>query len=378
MRVRQRSLLPLMPLLPSLTLGSLALALPAAGQCPGMTGGPTLETPGSATCMHELIAGGSRTTFTLTADTVLAWNDGMQVGGGHELVFDLVDGNGVLNAVSGGARIDGIVRSNGPVAIFADRIDVGGSVEAGEVVLAAGSIDDPAALFSASNYTIEAAAGSRLTVDGTVRATAGDAILAGRLVNLRGGAGVDASGSVRIGGGNEVAVAPGGEQRLAAGGSRGVVLHLGESRGATLELVGVDEVTNAGRLVADGPEPKVFLEVGSGGVINNEGSGVIIGTPVIDGAFDNDGVVLEPSEGDTAAVVNSAVLKLPAVRRPGGEKETRSRVVTTQGAATASSDAGRDRQRANAVQAARNKDSLLRRGSFFGMRGQSGGKKKGR
>lgn len=357
-------------------LSGAAIGLPAAGQCPGMPGGPTLETPGSATCMHEVISGGSRTTFTLNADTVLAWNGGMQVGAGDELIFDVVGGNGVVNSVSGSSLIEGLVESNGRVGIFADRLDLrGGTVRAAEVTLGAGSVDDPSAFLGNSGYTVMGSDRARMVVDGQVEATAGDVVLAGRVVNVRGSAVVEATGSVRIGGGTGVSVAGSGEQRLTAGGSQGLVLHLGESRGATLELVAVDEVTNAGRLEATGSPPKVFLEVGAGGVINNEGTGVIIGNPVIDGPFDNDGVILAPTEGDQIGVVNSSVLKLPAVRRPGRETGTDSRVVTTQGAATASSDAHRDRNRPGARGG---NGSLLRRGSFFGMRGQSGAPKGGK
>ena len=356
------------------------LLLPAtagADLCPGSAGGPTVGTPGSATCASETTATGTRTTFSLVDDTVLFWN-WLDLPAGDELIFS--GSHGVANRLGPGVthRIDGKVEGDGRVGFFADGSDleINGSVSSGEVVVSGNGLSDSSAFLSGGDYVLEAGPGFRqITIGGLVKATRGDVIVAGDVVRVRDSARLQASsGAVRIGAGGRVDVKASGRERLETRGGIGILLHLGESRASSLELVATQEISNAGRMDAAGGFGKVFLEVGAGGNILNEGTGVILGQTMITGNFDSDGVVLGPDEGDALAVVNSSVIKLPALKDPEGRQVSRAREITTDAATAGSADVLRKPAKKKSSRLAANgRKSLLRRQSFFGMRG--GGKR---
>ena len=361
--------------LPSITLALAAQA--AADLCPGSAGGPTLVTPGSATCVSESTATGTRTIFSVMDDTILDWG-WLNLPTGDELVFDFNGDHGVANRLGSGAghRIDGKVVGDGRLGFFADGSDleINGSVTSDEVVVSGNRLADPAGFLSGGSYRLEAGSGFRqISINGLVRSTDGDVVVAGDLVRVRGEASLEASGAVRVGAGGTVDVSATGQERLEANGGFGILLHLGESRADVLELEASQEISNAGRLDAAGGFGKVFLEVGSSGKIQNEGTGVILGQATIRGDFDSDGVILGFDEGDALAVVNSSVIKLSALKDPDGRKVSRAREISTDAAMTGSADALRKPAKKPSRLVRGDKKPLLRRQSFFGMRG--GGKR---
>jgi hypothetical protein len=342
-----------------------------AGLVPGAPGGPVVLTPGTASWDCVTTGTGTRTEYTLTGDTVLDWGRFL-LPAGDELVFS--GGAGVVNLLGGTRehRIDGMVTADGAVGFFADGagLRVTGRVTGTSVTLATLGTGDAAAFLAGGAYAMDAtAAGLRvMTVDGAVTATAGDVVVAGEFVNVRGGANIEAAGAVRLAGGRSVTVAADGRWRLGTGGTTGVVQHLGESRGGEVEIEARQEVANAGRIEG----ARVFLEVGRGGKILNEGSGVIVGQVRVKGRYDNDGTVLGGDEGDAVVAANSSLLKLPDLKRPDGSTASRARELRKDVPMTASSDSQRDR--AAAAQLAKQPAApLLRRLSFFGMRGGAPG-----
>jgi len=353
-------------------------ATAVADLCPGSAGGPTVGTPGSVTCASESTATGTRTVFSVMDDTILQWN-WLNLAVGDELVFDFDGDHGVANQLASGAshRIDGKVEGNGRVGFFTEGADleVNGSVVAEEVVVSANSLDDPSAFLGGGDFSLRSGGGLRqIAVNGLVQATNGDVIVAGDLVRVRADARLRASGAVRIGAGGQVDVKSTGERRVATSGGFGILLHLGDSRASSLELVATQEISNAGRLEAAGGFGKVFLEVGSGGNILNEGTGLILGQTMVMGNFDSDGVILGFDEGDGLAVVNSSVIKVSALKDPDGRQVSRAREISTDASTTGSADAFRKPVKKKPSRMAQSeKKPLLRRQSFFGMR--SGGKR---
>jgi hypothetical protein len=315
-----------------------------AGLVPGSPGGPVLLTPGSASWNWMTTPSGTRTEYTLTSDTVLDWGR-FQLPAGDELVFS--GGAGVVNLLGGTRehRIEGSVVAEGVIGFFANGagLRVDGSVTGKAVTVATLGTTDAAAFLTGGGYAMNATApGLRvMTVDGALTATGGDVVVAGEFVNVRGGALIEAAGAVRMGG--------------------------GASRGAAVEIEARQEIANAGRIEG----ARVFLEVGRDGKILNEGSGVIIGNLQVVGDFDNDGTVLLGDEGDALVAANSSLLRLPELKRPDGSSVSRARELRRDVAMTASSDSQRDRSASGHV-AGKQAGSVLRRLSFFGMRGAAG------
>jgi len=341
-----------------------------AGLVPGSPGGPVLLTPGSASWNWMATPTGTRTEYTLTGDTVLDWGQ-FQLPAGDELVFS--GGAGVVNLL-GGTRehwIEGSVVADGVIGFFADGagLRVDGSVTGKSVTLATLGTTDTAAFLTGGGYAMNATVpGLRvMTVDGVITATGGDVVVAGEFVNVRGDAKIEAAGAVRMAGGRTVTVAADGQWRTGTVGAGGVVQHLGESHGQDVEIEARQEIGNAGRIEG----ARVFLEVGRDGKILNEGSGVIIGNLRIVGEFDNDGTVLGGDEGDALVAANSSLLRLPELKRPDGSTASRARDLRRDVAMTASSDSQRDQAAAGQL-AKKQPAPLLRRLSFFGMRGAAG------
>jgi hypothetical protein len=341
-----------------------------AGLVPGSPGGPVLLTPGSASWNWMTTPSGTRTEYTLTSDTVLDWGR-FQLPAGDELVFS--GGAGVVNLLGGTRehRIEGSVVADGVIGFFANGagLRVDGSVTGKAVTVATLGTTDAAAFLTGSGYTMNATApGLRvMTVDGALTATGGDVVVAGEFVNVRGGALIEAAGAVRMGGARTVTVAADGQWRTGTAGVTGVVQHLGASRGTSVEIEARQEIANAGRIEG----ARVFLEVGRDGKILNEGSGVIIGNLQVVGDFDNDGTVLLGDEGDALVAANSSLLRLPELKRPDGSSVSRARELRRDVAMTASSDSQRDRSASGQI-AGKQAGSVLRRLSFFGMRGAAG------
>jgi len=348
----------------ALTLGLCAASLPAQD--------PVLSTPGSATWETIDTDSGSRTTFTIFDDTVFDWGQ-LNLGEGSEFVFDFIGGESVVNRLGGTGThfIAGDVVSNGVVGFFApeSNLIVTGDITASGVTLATLGVD-PADFSDGGGYRLSGPAGyNMLYIAGRVQATEGDVVLAGRTVNIAGTAQIEAAGAVMIAGGSEVNVAATGARRLTEESGAGFVLHLGETRASRIEVAAGSEIINRGSL-GEG-KVRVFLEVGEGGSISNEGSGLIVDDAVFDGDFDSDGITIRPHEGDSASVVSEASLKIPVLKRPDGSSVSGSRTVTYSAPMSASGDGSRDAAKPKAKTVARRAASspLMRKASFFGMRG---------
>jgi hypothetical protein len=305
---------------------------------------PVLTTPGTANWTTETTATGTRTVFTLTKNTVFNWEE-LNLESGSEMVFNFTGGKTVVNFLGGTGThfINGAVTSNGIVAFFSPTADleVNGSIIAKGVTLA--TLNADADDFSGENgYKMKGPGGfNYLTVNGRVEATDGDVVLGGERVVIGDTARIQASQDVLIGGGREVSVSASGERRLKEESGFGFVLNLGETRASRIEVAAGREITNQGKL--DAGRGRIFLEVGKGGLITNESSGVIVGHGVFNGNFKQNGAVLVPDEGDIAPAINDSTLTLPQLSRPDGTKVSSApQTISYSTPISASGDAGRD------------------------------------
>lgn len=362
------------------------------GLCLAPAQSPVVLTPGTSTETVDVIGTGTRTTFTLTGNTILSW-DQLTLPEGSELVYDFQSGERVLNLLAGNGRhrIEGSVTSNGIVGFFSPNanFDMNGTITAKGVVLSTLSTD-PDEFFSGNGYTLNGGSGSnRLFVGGGISASEGDVVIAGQRVTVGGDANIEASDSLLIGGGSEVSISETGGRGVSVGSGDGNIIHLGVSKGSVIELVAGGTVANEGEINAGGG--RVFIDVGPEMEITNEAGGVIIAGSVFTNAAIAGGVVIVPDEGDSAPGVNSGILNVPELTRPDGRLVSHGKKISANAPVSASGDGGRDAPRTNAegstasggvsaagsgpVAGTRGAVSrgaarpLLRRSSFFGVRG---------
>ncbi|HEY1121208.1 MAG TPA: hypothetical protein VGE67_06390 [Haloferula sp.] len=360
-----------LPLFPLAGLVPALLIVSVHGQAVGV---PVLSTPGSATWLSEITSTGTKLTFTITGDTVLDWGQ-FNLGSGNELIFDFVGGTSVTNMLNGTSTntIAGNVTSNGNVGFFSPNapLTVTGTVTANNVTLATMDVD-PQAFNSGGNFTMTAGSGGTLTVKGSVTATNGSVVLAGKEVRLSGSGLIQATDAVRIGGGQQVTVESSGFGRRVKASGQGFVLHMGESRAPRIEVAAVDEINVGGLLNTGSSNRRIFLEVGKDGQILREGSGLMVGRTSIQGKYFKNGIEVGPKTDDVRAAVNTSTVKMPALKRPDGSSVSSSRTLVNDVPMSASADSGRDRKRANSQVASNDKAKpLVQRASFFGMRGGS-------
>ncbi|MEK7953787.1 hypothetical protein [Luteolibacter soli] len=359
------SLFPLAGLVPALLIVS------AHGQAVGV---PVLSTPGSATWLSEITSTGTRLVFTITGDTVLDWGQ-FNLGSGNELIFDFIGGTSVTNMLNGTStnKIAGTVTSNGDVGFFSPNADlkVTGTVTANNVTLATMNVD-PQAFNSGGTFTMTAGSGSTLTVSGTVSATNGSVVLAGPTVRIPASGLIQAADAVRIGGGRAVTVETSGSGRhLKVASGEGFVLHMGTSSAPRIEIAAGNEINVGGLLNTGSSNNRIFLEVGKGGQILREGSGLMVGRTKIDGKYLKDGYAIDPDTDDMRSAVNTSTVKMPALKRPDGSSVSTARTLVNDAPMSASADSGRDRKRANAQVASNDNKAkpILKATSLFGMRG---------
>jgi hypothetical protein len=356
---------------------------------------PVLTTPGTATWTSQSTATGTRTVFTLTANTVLNW-DQLNLASGSEMVFDFAGGNTVVNFLNGTGThfINGSITSNGIVAFFSPKagLEVNGSIIAKGVTLA--TLNADASAFSEGNYEMTGLPGFKyLRINGHVEATGGDVVLGGERIVIGDGARIKASQDALIAAGRNVSVSASGDRRIKETSGLGFVLHKGVTGASRIEVAAGKEINNQGTF--DPGQGRIFLTVGKDGLITNESSGVIVQNAVFDGAYDPNGKVLVPDEGDAVPAVNESTLTIPSLKRPDGTKigvsapdgtntgkasqddtqaSTAPRTITYSVPMSASGDAQRDaaaRARVSDKRVAANgaSRSLLQRSSFFGLRG---------
>lgn len=353
--------------------------------------GPTLLTPGTSTTSVEAISTGTRTTFSLTGNTILSWEQ-LNLERGSELVYDFQAGDRVLNILtgSGGHRLDGTVTSNGIVGFFSPNanFDIGGSITAKGAVFATLSTDADA-FFSGGGYSLRGDATHRLNFDGEVSGTAGDVVFGSNKIFIGSSARIEADGSVLIGGGTDIRVSESGDSKLEVNSTGGNVVNRGDIRSTDIEVASGPAVANGGTI--DGGEGQVFIEVGPGMEITNESNGVILGASIFTSEAIRAGVVIVPNEGDSAGTVSSGILTMPRLERPDGSVVSESQVVSTNVPVSASGDGSRDTASAGASGERRAnyqaekfanarggvapkavKGSLLKRSSFFGLRAGQG------
>jgi hypothetical protein len=358
----------------STLFASLSILCPVTGVLHAQE--PVLSTPGTATWTTEATATGTRTVFNLTNNTVLNWQR-LNLKNGSEMVFNFTGGKTVVNFLGGTKthRIDGSVASNGIVAFFSPSADlqVNGSIIAKGVTLATLNAD-AADVSDGDGFQMSGKGGfTYLTVNGRVEATDGDVVLGGERVIVGSSAKIQASRDVLIGGGREISVAASGDRKLKEQSGTGYVLHLGETRASRIEMVAGAEIRNQGTI--DAQNGRIFLEVGEGGLITNESSGVLVGNAAFEGDYDPNGPILVPDEGDAAPAVNEGTLTIPKLSRPDGTKvNAEPQTIKYTVPMSATGDARRDSphsKRVDAQQMAQNEAtrSMLQRSSFFGMRG---------
>ena len=357
--------------------------------CCAFAQSPTVLTPGTSVESVEAISSGTRTTFTMTGNTILSW-DQLNLAEGSELVYDFISGDRVLNLLSGSNRhtINGSVTSNGIVAFFSPNanFDMNGSITAKGVVLSTLTADADEFL-SGNGYTLGGGSGShRLHLGGGVIATQGDVVIAGPEVSLGGESYIDASGSVMIGGGSVVRISQSGEKKLAVGSTDGDIVSMGYIKGSSINLKAGGSVLNDGYI--DAGEGQIYIEVGQDMQITNESNGVIIGGEIFTSEAVTAGVLIVPDEGDSAASVSQGTLVMPMLTRPDGSVVSAKLKVSANAPVSASGDSGRDLKEQKGQTPARSgkapasgagqvtanragKPSLLRRSSFFGVRGES-------
>lgn len=337
---------------------------------------PFLTTPGTASWQTENTAGGFRTVFTINDNTVFDWNT-FSLPTGSELVFDFVGGESVLNYLGGSTtnRIDGLVTSNGMVAFFSPQADlvVGGSITAGNVILS--TLDaDPGEVLGGQGFALASnGSGRDLLVQGTVKATQGSVLIASENLVITGASTVSAVGAVRLAGASNLNVLTSGDAQLTTNSESGFVLHLGRTSAPTIEVAAGGEIQHFGTF--DAGDGRIFMEVGSSGRIQQGSEALILGENAFDGMIevvDFDAELSNWREGDAAPAVSDATLRMPTLRRPDGSQVTSSTMVSYRAPMSASADAGRE---AKAESSQRRNASttkpILRRSSFFGMRGGS-------
>ena len=360
---------------PTLLIGALSHVILAAW--PAQASNFAISTPGSATWETFDTEFGSKTVFRIESDTVLNWDD-FQLGSGSELVFDFVGGSVVTNQLAGGGikSIDGNVISNGVVGFFAPEGDimVNGSITAKGVVVS--TLEGDASILTQGGILQQAVdtPGGQVRVNGEIRATGGDVLLAGQEVVMRPTAVIEATGSVLVAGSAMVGVSLTGDQMLSSEGESGSIRHLGQVMASRVEMVAGSSLRNGGQI--DAGAGKVFLTVGESGQIKERATAVIVGDSVMDGLIlsgkEVDMVAVE-IDGDAAAAVSDASLRMPALRRPDGSTVSGSRTVTSTSTMSASTDAARaravEKNTAPTVSSGTERASLMQRGSLFGLRG---------
>jgi hypothetical protein len=333
-------------------------------------GTPVLTTPGTATWSTELTAGGSRTVFTITGNTVLDWGQ-FNLADGNELVFDFVSGESVANLLgsNGTNIIAGNVSSNGNIAFYSPGADllVTGNVVGKSVTLATLSPDAAGdGVFTLGG----AGSGGHLRLTGSVEATGGDVLLAGSSTQVFNGARITATGAVLMAAGTKVTVDPNRSgAKLRAEGGDGFVLHMGETRAARIEVAAGREIQNGGRLDVGSKSQRIFLEIGSGGKILQTGSAIVVGDVTVNGKISRKDVDFGGHDGDSAAALSESSLNMPSIKRPDGSKATKARTIVNSSTTSASADGGRDRQKQGAQVARNDKSGLIyRANSHFGLR----------
>ena len=363
------SLLPLAGIIPA------ALIAPLSAQSPGNF---VNSTPGSASWSQEATAtGGTRTIFTINANSVFQWTSGFNLAEGNEIVFDFTGGDSLVNLLGGSGvnSINGTVTSNGNVSFISPQADlvVGGSITAKSVTLS--TLDaDPAALMSGNNvsFTGSPSAFNGLQITGTIKSTGGDIVLTGQRVTLSEKAQIRAKGDALIAGGSRIDL----DRGVAAGKIKskagdGIVLHVGNTRASRIEVSAGSQITQKGGMKA----PRIFLEVGPSGQIVME-KGIVLGSVEAKGSLDSDGVEGNGhTDQDAVSSLHPSILKAPGVKRPDGSTVSTARTVVSNVPVSASADSGRDRKAATSAVASRDKDKtakpMMQRASFFGMRGGS-------
>jgi hypothetical protein len=354
--------------------------------CLAIAQSPSVLTPGTSTEIVEAIGTGTRTTFSLTGNTILSW-DQLTLPAGSELVYDFQSGDRVLNLLTGSNRhrIEGTVTSNGTVGFFSPNahLNITGTITAKGVILSTLNAD-PDEFFKGAGFTMNGGGNKWLFVGGRITATEGDVILAGSVVSISSDANIEASDSLLVGGGSEVSVSKAGERGVSVGSDDGNILHMGNSKSQAIEIVSGGTVINGGRI--DAGNGRVFIDVGPGMEISNESPGVIVAGSVFTNAAIVGGSVIIPDEGDSAPTVGDGTLNMPALTRPDGRIVSQAMKVSSNAPVSASGDGGRDARKAHGEgkaaaggamvsgsgQVAGNRGGaspLLRRSSFFGVRG---------
>jgi hypothetical protein len=231
-----------------------------------------------------------------------------------------------------------------------------------------------------------------VVADGSIVTTGGDLILAGRNVHNRARSLpetqapelVAGNGSVRLFGGENFRLLPGGRERLEAlpGSPQGSVSSSKGIRASQdVEIAATAAIANSARITANNGGGRVYLRVSDpGGKIINEAGGFINGFIIPSQQVSNSGRI--EGDGDSPSPLSTGISRFRIPPKPGSSDTPGKTVVRFENAPTAgSASAQRDRSDAGAGAARRTARSemasnagtpLARASSFFGMRGGAG------
>lgn len=405
----------------SLRLIAVAGLLAFSGTAPGQTplcngqhpGNPELIS-GAASCIFNEVAGAGQTLILLDENSIILW-DHLGLGNPDSTLSFEWNGAAPPNAavlnrvVSGNAGRGGSLHNVEGNISFQDgalivinpnsALDLHGMVAARSLLFATHHVDPivEQQLLDGLGGDFTGSSQPLRVIDGHLVALDGDAILAGRSVQVSAlqnpaddGAEIRAlNGSVRIFGGENFRLLPSGSerlQRLPGGGDGSVNSSKTVQANQDIEILAENRIENNGRIEGNFLTGTAFLRVDMGGDIINHN---IILASEIESSVPSFGTGIELTpDTDSPSPLSTGMSRFPVVRSPGQKQSSRTVVVYESAPSTGTASAQRQRSNRRALQGSRPNTQVARnttatrgrhlaRGkSFFGVRGGTPAKKK--
>lgn len=407
--------------------GRFRRSIAVAGGLTGLLGNATGQTPlcngqhpgnpelisGTASCVYNEAGGVGQTLIDLSDASVIRWNN---LGLSHPesiLSFQWSGGPGtnptVINRVEGGPgarHVAGTLEFQGGNLVVTNPNSpaiISGTVAARSILFATHRLDPimEQALLNGQPVDFTGASHPLNVIDGHVTATNGDVVLAGRAVTISGmddpsdtaSEIISQGASVRIFGGQNFRLLPGGQERLQSlpGSAIGSVQNSKTIRAAqSVEIAASNSIDNSGVINANAARGNLYLRIddGAGNIINN---GILFGNVVSSQEPTGSGEIRQDTD-DPVSPLSTGISRLRIPPRPGQDESKGRTVILFENAPVAgSASAQRDNPRSSTSGAARRNTALASNTaaplagsrSFFGLRGGSTAaqpekKKKGR